>query len=321
MDYRVLSAEFMRALRGKRSQTAFSRRLGYRSNVARAWEAGRRFPTATEMLRAASLRRELGDAFGEYYLVRPAWLDRVPPGSGAFVPAFLSDLKGERSIIEAASLSGLSRFAVARFLSGASEPRVPAFFAFVEAVSRRLLDLLALFVDPATLPSAREEWERLEALRRLAYSHPWSEAFLRVLELEDYAKLGRHRGGFIAARLGVSRAIEDETLAAMREAGAIVMRHGRWHLDRSRSVYTGSDRQASMRLKAFWTRAAAERMPNHRDGVFSYSVFSVTEEDYAKLKALQQSYYRQVLATVRKTARSERVIVANVQLFALDAPE
>jgi hypothetical protein len=119
----------------------------------------------------------------------------------------------------------------------------------------------------------------------------------------------------------VSRQVEEDTLAAMHEAGAIAKRNGRWHLDRSRSVYTGSDRDASMRLKQFWTRTAAERIPSHRDGVFSYTVFAVTEEDYAKLKSLQQSYYRQVLATVRKTARAERVVVANVQIFALDAPE
>lgn len=46
--------QFLRALRGKRSQRAFARRLGYRGNPMTDWEHGRRYPTAQEALRAAA---------------------------------------------------------------------------------------------------------------------------------------------------------------------------------------------------------------------------------------------------------------------------
>jgi hypothetical protein len=321
MDFRVVASEFLRALRGKRSQSAQSRRLGYRSNVARTWEAGRRFPTASELLRVASLRRDLRDAFSEFYVVRPPFLTRIDPSSRAFVPAFLADLKGDRSIVEVAALTGLSRFAVARFLSGAAEPRAPQFFVLIERTSRRLLDFLALFTDVASLSSVREEWKRLEALRRLAYTHPWSEAFLRAVELDPYLALPRHRPGWIADRLGVPRAVEASTLAAMRDAGAITLKDRRYRLDRPRSVHTGQDREAVLRLKRFWSEVAAERIAKSRDGVFSYSVFSVTGEDYRRLVELQQRFYRELMAAVRRTHGSERVVVANFQLFALDDPE
>jgi hypothetical protein len=32
-DFEVLASELLRALRGERSQTAFARRLGYKSNI------------------------------------------------------------------------------------------------------------------------------------------------------------------------------------------------------------------------------------------------------------------------------------------------
>ena len=48
----LAARQLLRALRGKRSQVAFSRRLGYRGNPIADWEAGRRTPTAQEMLRA-----------------------------------------------------------------------------------------------------------------------------------------------------------------------------------------------------------------------------------------------------------------------------
>ena len=53
MDYDQLASELIRALRGRRSQLAFSRRLGFRTNVVHTWEAQRRWPTASRSLRAA----------------------------------------------------------------------------------------------------------------------------------------------------------------------------------------------------------------------------------------------------------------------------
>lgn len=48
----IVARQFLRAVRGARSQAAFSRKLGYRGNPVADWEAGRRFPTAEEALRA-----------------------------------------------------------------------------------------------------------------------------------------------------------------------------------------------------------------------------------------------------------------------------
>src|SRR5262245_49966714 len=48
------SSQLLRALRGKRSQRAFARRLGFRANPVTDWEHGRRYPTAQETLRAAA---------------------------------------------------------------------------------------------------------------------------------------------------------------------------------------------------------------------------------------------------------------------------
>src|SRR5262245_31263657 len=57
MRHEVLAAELIKSLRGKRSQTAFSRHLGYRCNVLYTWESGRRWPTAATFLKVASKAR------------------------------------------------------------------------------------------------------------------------------------------------------------------------------------------------------------------------------------------------------------------------
>jgi hypothetical protein len=48
MDFAQISAEWLRLIRGKRSQRGFSRRLGYSSNIAYRWESQVCFPTAAE---------------------------------------------------------------------------------------------------------------------------------------------------------------------------------------------------------------------------------------------------------------------------------
>src|SRR3954468_16669441 len=56
-DVELLSRELMRELRGRRSQPAFSRGLGFRSNAAYLWEHGRRYPELSSFLKAALQRR------------------------------------------------------------------------------------------------------------------------------------------------------------------------------------------------------------------------------------------------------------------------
>ena len=51
--WRQASRELLRALRGARSQVAFARRLGFRSNVPAAWEGGHRCPNIVELVAVA----------------------------------------------------------------------------------------------------------------------------------------------------------------------------------------------------------------------------------------------------------------------------
>lgn len=321
MDLDLLSTELIRALRGRRSQTAFSRRLGYKSNVAYTWESGRRAPSACEALRAA--RRvgvDLEDAVRRFYRAEPAWLSRVDPGTPAGVTAWLVDLRGDTPITAIAEASGLSRFAVSRALRGQSEPSLADFLRLVEACSLRALDWVAALVDPCKLPSAAERWRRLEAQRRLAFEQPWTQAVQRALELEAYAALPRHVEGWIAARLGIAPEAEAASLEALREAGEIRWDGRRFRLNEALAVDTRSSPETSRRLKRWWAGVGLDRLGEDPDGLWSYNVVAVSEADLRRIHELHLAYFRAVRAIVAESQPAERVAVLNVQLFALDAP-
>ena len=319
MDLDTIARELLRALRGKRSQTAFSRRLGYKSNVAYAWESGKRAPTAAEALRAAArVGVDVRAALRAFYRQEPHWLHAVDPATPAGVAALLRDLRGETPIQRIAHASGLSRFAVARVLSGASEPKFGDFLRLIDACVLRALDLCASLVDPALLPSARRPWARLEAQRKLADAQPYTQAVSRALEIADYQSLPAHVDGWIAARLRIDPAVERACLTALEAAGQIAWDGVRWHPSDVGAVDTRRDPEVGKRLKTWWAKVGLDRMGTDPDGLWSYNVFAVSEADLVKIRELHLAYFRALRAIVAESSPTERVVVANVQLFALD---
>src|SRR3954469_12392518 len=164
MNFPRLAADWLRFLRGKRSQRAFSKRLGYRSNIAYRWESEVCFPTAAEVLKIVEragvpVAPRVHDFFGSALpAALPAQFE-----SPAGVAALLRALRGNTHLVELARRSGFSRFSIARWLSGASEPRLPEFLALLEASSFRCLDFLSHFVGLEHLPSVAAEWKTLQA--------------------------------------------------------------------------------------------------------------------------------------------------------------
>jgi hypothetical protein len=321
LDYSKIAREFLRALRGRRSQAAFSRRLGYRTNVAYVWEAGRAFPTAANSLVAA--RRsgiELNAALARFFRTPPAWLETIDVATPKGIATLLEDLRGHTSIVDLARVTGKSRFAIARWLRGEAEPRLPDFFLLVEKTSLRLLDFLACFVDPAKLPSIGRAWSELESTRRAAYDVPWTQAVLRALELTEYRRLPRHERGWLAARIGISLDEEQRCLALLSRTGQIFLKRGRWELRQVLAVDTRRDADAEHRVKRWWGGVALERLERPDSGLFSYNVFAVSEADLKRIEDLQRAYFRQMRSIIAASEPSERVVLASLQLVALDDP-
>jgi transcriptional regulator with XRE-family HTH domain len=319
MDHETLAKQLIRALRDRRSQVAFSRRLGFRTNVLYAWESGRRWPTAATFLVAArKVGIDVEEGLTRFFPARPAWMDQVELPTPEGVAALLGELRQHEPIVEIARRAGRSRYAVARWLSREAEPRLPDFLRMVEACSLRLLDFVAIFTDPAALDATRAAWRTLDAQRRAVYEEPWLPAILLALELPGYAGLPRHEPGWIARRLGIP--IEDEArcLRRLTDTGQIHMRRGRFRVSAVQTVDTRPDPDAENQLKRFWAGVGLERLTKRAPGLFSFNVFTVSEADLARLSELHRSYFQTLRAIIAESRPLERVVVANVQLFALD---
>jgi len=319
VNYEKVASEWLRHLRGKRSQVAFSRRLGYRSNIAYRWETGRCWPTAADALALVDkFGTDVRAAIRRFYGKDPSWMTSADPLSSEGVAAFLDDLRGQSSIADIARRANVSRFAAARWLSGDASPRLPAFLCMIQACSRRLLDFCACLVEPAALPSLQAAWQQLTTARRLAYDAPWSQAVLRALELDSYAKLPAHEPGWIARAIGVPVSVEDACLHGLLAADQVFCREGKYVVNSHPFVDTRYDPARARQLKAWWLKVAEERLHAGSPGVWAYNLFSVSERDLARLEELHRAYFREMQRIVSESTPGERVALFCAQLFALD---
>jgi len=320
VNYELAASELLRALRGSRSQEAFARRLGCRSHAIYTWESGRNFPTAARtFLAAARAGVDVNAALQRFYRRPPPWLGTADFSSPGSVAQLLDDLRGKTPVTAIARATGRTRFAVARWLKGEAQPRLPDFLRLIEAASLRVLDFVACLVDPEQMPSIAPAYRDLEATRRAAYEVPWSHAFLRALELQAYKALPAHEPGWLANTLALDRAEEDRSLALLEQSGQIALHDGRYVPARVTTVDTRRDAQAARRLHQFFSLAAAQRLQQAPEGTTAsaYNLFGVSRVDLERLRELQRAYFHEMRAIIADSEPVEAVVLANMQLVEL----
>lgn len=320
MDWVLLSAEWLRAVRGRRSQRAASRRLGYGSNIFSRWETGRCSPRASDAFAASrAFGTDVDDAVRRFLglpSTDPVELPSVTTKEG--VHQLLLRLKGEASFVELAARTNFDRFVLSRWFRGHTEPRLPQLLELVDGTTHRLLDFVAVFCDPATLPSVRDPWRTHVALRDAAFDAPWSHAVLRVLELEEYRRLGRHRAGWVAARLGITPKEEERCLSLLERSRQIEKREGRWVVTKQGTVDTGQDPKRARELRRFWQEQALRRFDEGARGTFGYNLFTISDADFEALKGLYVQYFEAMRALVAASTPGNKLVLFCGQIVELD---
>ncbi|MDD9942834.1 MAG: DUF4423 domain-containing protein [Myxococcales bacterium] len=307
------SSELLRALRGSRSQLAFSRRLGFRSNVACDWEAGRRFPTAQQTLLAC--RRcgvDLARAFSAFQAACAPLLFSAEPLA---IDRWLDALRGRATLAALSQRAGCSRYAVARCLSGQTAPRLPDFLQLVDAITGRVSDLVDLLVPIEQVPSLYPAHLQRAAARRLAFDTPWTEAVLRVMETEDYRNALTHRPGYIARRLGITIEQEAEALEALTQAGVLKRSGDCFQSTEPLTVDTAGAEGELNRLKMHWSRAALERLEQPRpEDWLGYNVISTSAADLERIREILRGAFREIRSVAGSSKPVESVALLNLQL-------
>jgi transcriptional regulator with XRE-family HTH domain len=303
-----IARELLKALRGPRSQVAFARRLGYIGNPVADWEAGRRFPTALEALRAyEKVTGNAEEPFGRFHSSIPA---RRSDGT-LDLASWLSALRGSASARDIAGRAKLSRHQVSRWLRAQTQPRLPDFLRLLDAITGRASDLVAELVPIESVPSAYRDWMRRNAARNLAHEEPWTEAVLRIIESRRYRELPEHSSPFISGALDLPLDVVQRCVDKLEAAGIVARRGAHYQPARALAVDTGS----IGKLREHWALVAAARAraPGARD-IFSYEVLSASRSDVERIDALLRATFREIRMIVAHKSGDEVAALVNLQL-------
>jgi hypothetical protein len=318
LNCEALAVELVRELRGKRSLAEFRRRAGYRSNIAQRWEARRAWPTASTFLSIQHRLRPASPSWIErFFKLRPSWVQSIDPHSVEAVAAFLRQLRGHTPITVVATMCGHNRFTVARWLSGDVAPRLPEFLRLVDALSGRVLDLVAAIAEPTRIPSIRTRWEQLRLARKAAYDVPWSHGVLRALELAALPRGATLQKAWIAGRLGVPLDEVERALQALLETKQVKKTRTGYRATSERVVDTREDPERAHRLKVDWTRTALERLNAGAPGSFGYSVFAIARADLERVNQLHLQFVRAMQEAIASSDPSDCVGLYCSQLLDL----
>jgi len=307
LDYELAACQFLRAIRGERSQVAFARRLGYRGNPITDWEHGRRFPTAVEALRASARTGiDVGAALSRF--------EPAVPFSAERLPEWLDALRGTRPTSALASTMGRSRFAVGRWLKGEAAPRLPDFLRLVEAITGRVAELVAELGLIERVPALVERYRMALAARDVAVEEPWSEAILRVIEVRERGRLSAKQ---IALELGLDTATVRRALDRLILAGIVKKQRG-YRVVGELNVDTRSQPDAQLRIRAHWSRVLAERTPTLRPSeTFGYNVMSLSAHDLGAVREILRRTYREIRSLVAASEPRDTVALVGLGLLEL----
>jgi transcriptional regulator with XRE-family HTH domain len=325
VSHELVARQLLQALRGRRSQLALSRKLGFSSNVIYTWESGRRFPELSNFFRIAELGRvPVKERLLTFFGSSQRWLTSAnvtSPRSSAHLVQMLSSSLHKSDL---AQRLAVDRGTLARWMRGVTEPRLPEFLMLIETATQRLLQFIELFVSPAALGATRAAHADLLAQQKLAYELPWSHAVLRALELRSYRSAPRHVPGALAIQLGIS--VEDEMryLRELERSKQIRWNGDHWELQRVLTVDTREDPEKNRQLKAHWSAAALSRLRSNAapaNALFSFNLFAVSQEGLQRIRELHLEYYDHVRSIIEQSTHADQVVLMNLQLLPLGSNE
>lgn len=305
-----VSRQLLRLIRGKRSQVAFSRRLGYRGNVAADWEGGHRSPTAQVLLRAmARVGIDVPAGFRSFHA------DSAQE-SARGLHLWLDSLRGSTPQVRIAERSGFSRHQIRRWLSGEAQPRVPQFLALVHALTGRGQDWVAAFVDIELIPALLPRYRAAHSAARLVYEKPWAAALRMLIGSDAYR--ADPSDAFLGQALGISASQVAEAVQALLDAGLVERKGSQLHTLSTFTASASASEEDRRALKAHWSRVALERLDKPRPAdLVSLNLMTLSKADLERVRQLQRAYFRELRALVASSEPEEAAALVLMQVISL----
>jgi hypothetical protein len=312
MDIKGVQKQILRSVRGERSQSQVSGRMGFKFNIVHRWESGKvKVAWADFVKYCHACKVDLKKALATAILYKGA-PDRAD--------LIIARMIGKRDIGGAAKALGVSRFVLADWLN---ETRSPSLEQLLQIINKLHLlgDFTSALVDIDSVPSLtaphRARVQRLKSSRQ----NPFLFATELCFELADYKK-HPHKEGFVARKLGIPIVVERALIAELKKNDAIELKDGRYVSKESLTVSTSGDFATHKQMMDHWSRRGLEQMAKLKepaeDQSFNFFLFSLSKQAYLKAAEAQKEFLFKIRDYILEDkADPEDVAVLSLQLFKL----
>lgn len=296
--------QLLRAVRGARSQVAYSRRLGFKSNVAADWEVGRRTPNTAATLDAmARMGIDVEAAMRRFHpTAAEAWRN-------GGVAAWLDALRGGTPKRDLAVRCGLSAPQIGRWLRGDADPKLPELLAVLDAATGRAGDWVGELVDITLVPALEPLVRSRREVLQLVWREPWTAAVLAALSTR---RSGEEPVSYVAERLSLPPEFVRPLLEVLVRGGAVA---GPEHDYAVRGITVDVPAAADdlLRVRRHWAEVAAGRLqhalPTDR---FLFNICAVSQHDLRRIVELQVACFREIRSIVAASEPAEEVVLVTM---------
>lgn len=320
MIHAQIVSELIRALRGRRSQSQLSRRLGFSYNQVSRWESGER---AIRWKDFVELCAACGQPLGKNVLLLGGEPARPADHSAIFTALFDTSDPAELS-----ARAGVSRHVARLWLDPEKSVDLEDVLRVAEGRGRSPAVFLANFLPAEqTIPCLAEQMTRVRKAAHYCSRHPSLGVVSLFLSLKTYRDLPRHVPGFVAEHLGLTIDEEKFLLSLLVELDIIRYEADKW-VHNSVGYLELCPRWPDVR-KAMdhWSGIGMKKLHSYQDWPrhdrFRYLTVGVTEKTQGDIDRILQKAMLEIVELVGSGAeerQDDKVCVVLVQQFTLGQP-
>jgi len=311
--YQSIQTDLLKALRGRLSQSHFSKKLGFHSNKIHRWETGQTVLSWSDFC-------DLCHAL-KLPLVEACRISFCYDGPVTDTKALLALLLGERKLSELAEQMKVSRSLISRWRSGKVEPSFIQMIQIIHMGFSSLPEFIARLMPIEKAPSLLAELAREREEKELHYRYPWIAALLLLIRTVEYDRLPAHQEGFLSKKLGITLEEERRLVEKLLSIGAIHKEKGREIYEPSaRSLNVSGDEEGNRRIREYWTdrclKTIKKGLPTRDRNSWGYMVLNTSPKTYGQIRERYIAFYQDIHNIIQSsTEPSEDVYLLNIQLL------
>jgi transcriptional regulator with XRE-family HTH domain len=293
MDLEKLEKEFLRAIRGRLSQSQLSQKLGYRSNKVYKWESGLNNMSWLEFIRVAEIRRLNFKPSVRKLLGYKGKLQNTAE--------FSKFLVGTVSFRDISQRLNISEGLIEKWLKGKSIPSLLQVLIMIEFIYRVLPEFIAGFVDVELVPSIADLFNKKRQQKTAIANNPALEMALVSLSLpltsreQQIKKIAKILAlSLVEAEKQVKQLLDLDL--AREEGEKLVVMDG--------YVETANTMQGSVLIRQFWVKyidrflKLISSKTDEPDNFFGYEIFAMSEDASQKINQEYYAFYAKIKSII-----------------------